>query len=192
MAKSIILHGGNSDKKSRKNDRFFREIISSINGENVLVLCVYFARPQERWEASYAEDQSIFRALGIETVRNIDTKMADYRTDDLLKDISEADVIFINGGFKGHLKETLLQIGVDKFRKMTKDKVLVGISAGANILGKYYYSQAVDGIREGIGLLDIKILTHFSSGSTKQLELLRNYKEELPVVTIAEEEYVVI
>lgn len=192
MTTRIVLHGGNSSKKSDKNDRFFQEIIRPIGEDTVSVLCVYFTRPERRWEDSYAEDQSIFRALGIETGRDIETKMATYDMDGLLEDIAEADVIFINGGFKGHLKDTLLTIGVDNFRQMVQDKTLVGISAGANVLGKYYYSQAIEGIREGVGLLDAKVLTHYSEVETKQLELLKDYKEDLPIITIAEEEYTVL
>jgi len=192
MRTRIILHGGNSNKKSDKNDRFFREVIGGIDKDAISVLCVYFARPEGRWEDSYAEDQSIFRALGIETGKDIETRLATYDMDALLAGIAEADVIFINGGYKGHLRVTLGLIGIDNFRRRVKGKTLVGISAGANVLGRYYYSQGIDGIREGVGFLGAKVLTHYSAAKPEQLELLTAYGEELPVVMIAEEEYTVI
>ncbi|MBW4061039.1 Type 1 glutamine amidotransferase-like domain-containing protein [Candidatus Saccharibacteria bacterium] len=192
MATRIILHGGNSNIKSDKNDDFYQEIIRGVEKDNLSVLCVYFARPEARWEDSYAEDQSVFHALGIETGRDLDTTMATYDMDELLGSIVEADVIFISGGYNGHLKDTLLTIGVKNFRQMIQGKTLVGISAGANILGVYYYSQGSEEIREGIGLLNIKVLTHYSEDQTKQLALLKSYKEDIPTVTVAEEEYVVI
>ena len=192
MATRIILHGGNSNNKSDKNDQFFRAIINGIDKETIQVLCVYFARPEGRWEESYAEDQSIFRALGIEKGLDIETKLATYDMDELLQDITDSDVLFINGGFKGHLKDVLLAIGVDNFRHMIQGKTLVGISAGAHMLSRYYYSQSIDDIREGIGLLDIKLLTHFTVQKPEQKEKLEAYKEDLPILTIAEEEYIVV
>lgn len=192
MRTRIILHGGNSDKKSRQNDEFFHAIIGGINKQAVRVLCVYFARPEGRWENSYAEDQSVFYAAGIESGKDIETKMATYDMDGLRQDIAEADVIFISGGYKGRLKETLLALGVDNLRRMIRGKTLVGVSAGANMLGKYYYSPAIDGIREGIGLLDVKLLTHYTADKSEQLAMLKIYGEDLPIVKIAEEEYVVI
>lgn len=192
MPSRTLLHGGNSNKKSDKNYQFFRAIISGTGKSTIQVLCVYFARPEGRWEDSYAEDQSIFRALGLETGIDIETKLATYDLDELLQDIANCDVLFINGGFKGHLKDTLLAIGVDNFRQILQGKTLVGISAGANILSKYYYSQGADDIREGVGLLDIKLLTHYTAEKPDQLAKLKAYKEDLPIFTVTEEEYITI
>lgn len=190
MTTRIILHGGNSSKKSHKNERFFREIVDGIDKETIQILCVYFARPEGRWEDSHAVDQSIFRALGIDLGLEIETELAAYDLDEFVRQINDSDVIFINGGMRGHLKDTLLKIGVERFRQMIQGKTLVGISAGANILSKYYYSMVTGGIREGIGLLDIKLLTHYSEESSDQLTQLKIFRQDLPLVTIAEEEYV--
>lgn len=193
MNTRIILHGGNADNGSEKNDQFFSEILSGIDKDEVRVLCVYFARPEGRWEDSYATDESAFRARAIELGKDIETVLATYDMDELIEEITKADVIFINGGYKGHLKSTLLSIGVDKFKEMVHGKTLVGISAGANMLSKYYYSMASGGIREGIGLLKIKLLTHSNdSNASDKLKMLKEYKEDLPIKTVAEEEYVVI
>lgn len=191
MTARILLHGGNSNKKSDKNDMFYRDIVQGVGKDTVRILCVYFARPEGRWENSYAEDQSIFRAIGIETGIDVETTLATYDIQELLDVIAESDVIFINGGFKGHLKDTLLTIGVDNFCQMLQGKTLVGISAGANMMSKYYYSQSIEGVREGIGLLDIKLLTHYTPDRQEQMAKLQAYEEDLPIITIAEEEYIV-
>jgi peptidase E len=190
MKTTVILHGGNSGKKCDDNDKFFYEIISSTDSDVVRVLCIYFARPEHRWEDSYAEDQSIFLNLAIDTGREIETKMASYNMDELRDNIKHADVIFINGGLRGHLKETLEQPG--NFPELIAGKVLVGISAGANILSKYYYSTVADEIREGIGLLPIKLITHYDKGMDEQINRLTNYGKELPILKIPEEKYIVI
>lgn len=193
MATRIILHGGNSDRDTAKNEKFYNEIISGIDRHVIRVLCVYFARPEHRWADSYSDDQYTFRRLEREVGREIVTKLASSSEPiAFLQDIAEADVIFINGGMKGNLKDTLLTIGEKRFRQAIDGKTLVGISAGANVLAKYYYSMVAGGIREGTGFLNIKLLTHYSEDETEHLNELRAYGEDLPVITIPEEEYVLI
>ena len=179
-------------KRTDKNEQFFREVINGVNGETIRVLCVYFARPESRWEDSYDEDQYMFRRLADNLDREIETLLASYDMDDFTENIAASDVIFINGGMKGHLKDMLFSLDLDRFRQMLDGKTLVGISARANILSKYYYSMVVDGIREGTGLLNIKLLTHYSEDEPEKLNLLQSFGEDLPVVTVSEEEYVII
>ncbi len=169
-----------------KNAAFYKEIIDLVDKETVHVLCVYFARPEHRWQDSYVEDQAQFDA--VLTDKQIVMTLAAY--DSFEQDIEQADVIFINGGMKGHLKEALLQIGVERLRLLTDGKIIAGASAGANMLSRYYYSSAIEGIREGIGFIDAKVFTHYSSEKSAKLEELKAYGDDLPVVVVAEEEYV--
>jgi len=193
MNTRVILHGGNADNGSEKNSQFFTEILNGVDKHEVRVLCVYFARPEGRWEESYATDESAFKVHGIEAGKDVETILATYDMDELIKEITKADVIFINGGYKGHLKSTLLSIGIEKFKEIVQGKTLVGISAGANILSKYYFSMASGGIREGIGLLKIKLLTHSNDGNASdKLKMLKEYKEDIPIEIVAEEEFIVI
>lgn len=191
MATRIILHGGNTDRDTEKNEKFYNEIINGVDGDVIRVLCVYFARPEHRWEESYDDDQIAFRRVERETGREIETKLAKSADiDTFLQDIAESDVVFINGGMKGYLKETLLAIGAERFWNALDGKTLVGVSAGANVLSKYYYSMVARGIREGTGFLDIKLLTHYLENEPEQMEMLKAYGEDPPIVTIREEEYV--
>ena len=192
MDARIILHGGNAQKRTDKNDKFFTEIIGGVNSDIIHVLCIYFARPEHRWEESYGEDQYMFHRIADDRGVEIETSLASYDMADFAEKVAESDVIFINGGMKGHLKDTLLSIGMEQFRDMIKDKTLVGISAGANVLAKYYYSSVTGGIREGAGFLNIKLLTHHSEDEPEKLSLLKSFREDLPIVTVAEEEYIVI
>lgn len=189
MTTRIILHGGNAHKRTEKNERFFREIINGIEADPLRVLCVYFARPEHRWEDSYDEDQYMFRRVADDFDIEIETSLASYDMDDFAEKITESNVIFLNGGMKGHLKDTLLSFGLERFRQMLEGKTLVGISAGANILSRYYYSMAINGIREGTGYLDIKLLTHYSEDEPEKLDELQAYGKDLPIITVREEEY---
>lgn len=190
MQTRIMLHGGNSDRNTLKNDRFYQEIMNGIESESVKILCVYFARPHRRWEESYYDDQYTFRRLEIESGREIETKLANDNLETFANDIAWSDVIFLSGGMKGNLKDTLLAMGLDRFRELIAGKTLVGVSAGANILAKYYYSSVIDGIREGTGLLNIKLCTHYA-GEIERVDMLESYGTSLPIVTVAEEEFVI-
>src|SRR5688572_17703656 len=115
MTTRIILHGGNTDRNTDKNEKFFKEIIGGVDGDTVKILCVYFARPPHRWEDSYDEDQYTFKRVQREMGREIETKLAMDDVGTFSEDIAWADVVFINGGMKGHLKDTLLSIGAERF-----------------------------------------------------------------------------
>ena len=188
MKTKFILHGGSSSKKSEDNEKFFHEIINSVDSAEVRILCIYFARPADRWEDSFDEDQTIFRCLG--TSKELDIKMATLDRDVLIEQIKSSDVIFINGGRKGCLKEVLLDLG--NFAELVQGKIVVGISAGAGILCKYYYSSVINGVREGVGILPAKVFTHWDEELTQELQDLDSYKEKLPIYKIPEENYIVV
>lgn len=181
-----MLHGGNTERVTEKNAAFYHAIVEKVDSDTVRVLCVYFARPEHRWQDSYAEDQAQFAA--VQTSKQIVTTLAAY--DSFEQDMERADVIFINGGRKGYLKEALLQVGVERLRQLLDGKLIVGASAGANMLSRYYYSSVIDGIREGIGLIDAKVFTHYAPEKSARLNALKAHGEDVPVVAVAEEEYV--
>jgi peptidase E len=183
-----ILHGGASNNNSENNKNFFLEIINSVNSSRLNILCIYFARPEHRWEDSFAEDKDSFNSL--ETNKDLVFQMAKLDSREFSQQILQSDIIFINGGRNGCLKDVLE--GLDNLTKLIDGKVIVGISAGANILAKYYYSSVADDIREGIGLLPIKTFCHFTKKNISELDELDKYKEKLPIYKIPEEKYLVL
>ncbi len=188
MNTKFILHGGSADRKSNDNKKFFRAIINSVDSNVVKILCIYFARPEQRWEESFSEDTLAF--LSVKEDKKIDLKMAKLETEELIKDIKNADVIFISGGMKGCLKEKLLEV-VD-FREIIEGKVVVGISAGTNILCKYYYSNVTKKIREGIDILSVKIFCHYEESMLDELRKLEEYNEDLPAYNVPEEKFIIL
>lgn len=184
----FILHGGNSDRKTEANEKFFLEIANSVSKEKVNVLCIYFARPEHRWDDSFQEDKLAF--LNLDTEKKFAIEMANSDLNEFRNQIMWADVIYIQGGRKGNLKEKLLELG--SFNELIHDKIVVGISAGANILAKYYYSSVAEDIREGLGILPIKTFCHFKEEYSDDLKKLETYKEKLPLYKILEEKFIII
>lgn len=186
MQTTFILHGGASSKRTAANEKFFDEIVNSTDKDRINILCIYFARPEHRWDESFYEDKYAFESL--DTSKNLNVERATY--ENFSEQLENSDVLFINGGFKGHLKETIQSI--DNFKDKIKGKVIVGISAGANILSTYYYSQGIEGIREGAAILSIKVFCHFEDNLENELKMLMEYKEDLPIYKIPEESYIIL
>ncbi len=188
MKTKFILHGGATSRKTEDNRKFFLEILNSVQSERVQILCIYFARPEHRREVSFEEDKEIFYSL--DSPKILDLQQAKFDIEELIEQITHSDVIFIQGGMRGCLKERLGELG--SFSELTIGKVVVGISAGANILSKYYHSNVAHGVREGLGILPIKTFCHYTEKNVEELEELDKYKEELPICKIPEEKFSVI
>ena len=186
MKTTFILHGGESSRRTENNETFFKEIITRTKKDKINILCIYFARPEHRWQESFYEDRTAFEDQGGDKSLYIELASRE----EFLEQLKWTDVVFINGGFQGFLKDSLEEI--ENLPQVFENKIVVGISAGANILSKYYYSQGAEDIKEGIGLLPIKVFCHYSDGCTSELSKLEEYKESLPVYKIPEEKYVVI
>ena len=188
MKTKFILHGGASSRKTEDNRKFFLEILNSIDSDNIRILCIYFARPEHRRDESFEEDKTIFFSLG--TPKKLDIQQAKFDIEELREQILLSDVIFIQGGMRGCLKDRLEEL--DDFPELIKGKVVVGISAGANMLCKYYHSSVIHGVKKGLGILPIKIFCHYTEKNIEELEELNKYKEKLPIYKIHEEKFSVI
>jgi len=78
-------------------------------------------------------------------------------------------------------------------------KVVAGTSAGAEILSKYSYNLDTSELSENLGLLPIKFIPHWQSDYKdiknnsvdwkKVYHELKNYKEDLEIVTLREGEF---
>ena len=185
---TFILHGGESSRNTQANRDFFTRIIQTENKDRLNILCVYFARPTYRWEESFEEDCAIFHELHSRKKLNFTLATLDIKT--FNQQILKSDILFMNGGLQGCLKETLEDL--DSFRDSIRGKVVVGISAGANILSKYYWSSVAQSVREGIGILPIKLLCHYEVNDREEVKALEEYKEELPLYKLPEEHFEII
>lgn len=184
-----ILHGGNVNDASESNKNFYKEVVTSAGKDTVRILCIYFARPEGRWENSYAEDQSSLYAAGLETGVEVNTVLATYEMDDLVENIATSDILYINGGKKGHLRKILLYI--PNLDNLIRNKVVVGISAGANILSESYYSSVNDEIRKGIGIIPINLLCHANRDNGKA-ELFEKTASDKNLYKIEEHQFIVL
>jgi len=101
----------------------------------------------------------------------------------LSEQLKNADVIYLRGGSTPALKAVLGEIRdlVD----LVKGKIVVGSSAGAYVLSKYYYTHERDCIDKGLGILPIKTMCHYVEDRADKLRDLKEFVEDLPVYPIS-------
>ena len=151
-----VLHGGSSSRDILNNKEFFREITANL-ADSATILVVCYAIEHRDWNTVIEADKKIFSR----TIPDKDLKflLADKEINTFLDQIRSADAIYIHGGNSHILKDYLDKI-ID-LESVWKDKVIAGSSAGALVLGKYFYENDDDTCNEGLGILPFKIFCHY-------------------------------
>lgn len=183
----FILHGGATLEPLPGNKQFFVEMVKGL-AEPVKVLLVYFARGQSRWPEAFEEDEGNFKnstpGLDMEFI------IADPDPKKFAELVKKAGVIYFRGGRTAMLQEVLKH--ALNFKELPDRKIYGGESAGANVLAKYYYSGENQAIKEGLGILPIKVITHYDESKQDKLEELKKTGEDLPVYALREGEYQIL
>lgn len=116
--------------------------------------------------------------------------LADEEPKVFLEQIKESDVIVLQGGLTPILYRALSKI--PNIEESFKEKIIVGISAGALVLGKYYYEGDFETYSEGLGVIPKKIICHWGEARFNKLKGLEDFGEDLEILKIPEQEFVVI
>lgn len=183
-----ILHGGATGKQSEDNTNFFLEMTKGVAG-SLTILCVYFSRPKEEWLSLFAQDKERFSSVC--PTKNLHCILADDHSNFFKEQLQKSDVVYMRGGKTDMLMETLRQ--VKNFGALLSDKVVGGSSAGACVLSTYFYTGTPGSkIREGFGILPIKIFVHYNEDKQDELEALKSHGVHLPVYKIPEEKFFIL
>lgn len=103
-------------------------------------------------------------------------KLEDYRNESVLKELEKYDAIWFAGGFCGYLAYWMLQCGISK--DLFKDKVYIGISAGASVAGaslsymniyKNGNSEPAAAFLPGLGILDKEFYPHYDESQHQRI-----------------------
>lgn len=151
----FVLHGGFNKEEGFIKDEFFQEMLKD-SPENTKALLVYFAENDEKRPLRIEQGKNGFEKN--KGPKNIEIKIAS--SDTFIDDCKWADIIYFSGGRTTQLMEALkIYTNLDE---VFKGKTIGGDSAGANFLGKYFYSKSSKEIGEGLGILPVKVLVHYS------------------------------
>lgn len=181
----LIMHGGNSKKSFVENSDFVFELSAKKIIKKVLI--VLYARENNEWEKIFVDIKNRF----IFSFPN-QKILFELSSDDInifLKQIMSSDLIFFTGGSEILLISKIKKIA-NKMIKALNNKVVAGVSAGANIFSSYYYSNDRRQIEKGLGVLKIKTICHYSEEKRNRLHKLSDFNN-LPVLVLKGEDYVV-
>ena len=155
MKTKFILHGGFTPGKKQENDDFFQEILKS-SPEKAKILLVYFAKETDKIPANRDEDINQFNKNKHRKALSFD--VANEET--FLKQVVWADIVYLHGGISLKLLNTLKQFS--NLKQLFEGKIIAGDSAGANVLSAVFYSERAGGVFNGLGILPIRTICHYS------------------------------
>jgi len=150
-----VLHGGFDKNKEYIKDEFFKEALKDTP-ENVKILLVFYAEFEEYLELRIKQCKEQFDKN--KGSKNLGFRMAS--EENFLEDCAWADVIFLSGGRTVKIIHKLKQF--QNLEKVFEGKIIAGDSAGANVLVKLFYSRKSKEISEGLGILPLKIIVHYT------------------------------
>jgi len=151
----FILHGGFDKNKEYIRDEFFQEALRDTPAD-VKIFLVFFAELEEYLQLRIEQCKGQFN--NNKGSKNLEFKMAS--EENFLEGCAWADVIFLSGGRTINLIESLKRF--QNLKQVFKDKIIVGDSAGVNVLGRFFYSKKTKEINKGLGILPFKFIVHYS------------------------------
>lgn len=173
MKTKFILHGGTTKGRAdEKDSKLYAEILREAP-QNPKVLLVFFAKEDERVEASAKKVTAEFERNKWQAVIRFEraTKAS------FEQQVRAADVIYFHGGKTLRLLEALKDF--PNLKNSLKGKIVAGESAGANMLAEFYYSPSSDKIGEGLGILPLKIIPHYLDQYRGKLDRIGTGLEEV-------------
>lgn len=174
----FVLHGGFNKELGFIKDEFFQEMLKDAPN-SAKVLLVYFAESDEKQPLRIEQGKNGFEKN--KGTKNIDIKIAS--SDTFIDECKWADIIYFSGGRTTQLMEVLKKY--TGLNELFMGKTICGDSAGANVLGKYFYSKSSQEVGEGLGILPVKVLVHYSDDAPNPFE---NIEPDLETVFLHEYE----
>lgn len=189
----FILSGGRMYKAVDQGRSFAEELIKGFSNKPVKILICFFAQDRELWSDLFTENKEWLSTF----ISGFEIELA--LPENFTEQVKKSDVIFLKGG---KVKQIFDILEEDKeWMAELADKTVVGLSAGADVLCKHYYVLSTRRLGDGFGLLPVKFIPHWKADDffskedlvdwNKILEELKNYKEDLPIYTLKEGEFVV-
>ena len=152
----FILHGGFTRRDNELNRTFYEEFVKDVpNHGNILL--VYFASRYEDVSETYEEMSKRIQ----EQSGDKEFRFTQASEEDFMKQLGDADAVYFHGGSTNKLLDVLrTYLGIEK---QIAGKTVGGSSAGAYAIAKYGASHSEDRVREGLGLLPIRLACHYES-----------------------------
>ena len=169
-----ILHGGFERRNNELNNSFYRELVRDLPIGATLLL-VYFASENDEVREAFIEQTN-----RIHEITQKDLKFVLATEQDFMEQIKRADAIHFRGGHTPKLLSALKLY--PNLESELEGKTLSGSSAGAYALGRYGVGHTGADIREGLGIVPVRIVCHYESK-----EMPPNSSSYAKILTLAPE-----
>ncbi len=189
--KRLILMGGRPWESADKGKRQVEVLLRYFPSKVRLAFCI-FAQDQNDWEQTRATNISMIERF--KSGRGIE-----YQTmtpENFVETSAWADVIYMPGGEPPRLKAALQACG--DIAELWDGKVIVGASAGMDILCEHFSYLQEETILEGFGWIKANCIPHWrndgedeAAQSRAEEELLRRFPK-VPLLCVAEGDFVEI
>ena len=194
MTTKYILVGGYPQRGINDGKGFAEELVKDF-GESVSILVCLFARTREVWDEAFSQDVEAFQKHL--PGKKLEIVMAD--PENFLEQLRRADVLYLRGGHSTQLLVDTLN-GYPDLKNMLSGKTVAGSSAGADAISQYYYGlDTPDEIKEGLGLLPVKVVVHYRSDYNapninwdRVDGLMESTHPEFPTINLAEGQFEVM
>lgn len=184
---TYILHGGYYKRDTPDNQKFFEAIAERLPvGSKILFLA--HAREKSDWQKR--RDMAARQFSDYVPKKKIELVLASDNKDKFIEQLKASEAIFLPGGDPAPLYDFLKKTA--NLKELIKDKLVIGSSAGSWVLSKYYCLFKTDEICEGLGILPIKTLVHWTEDQSAKLNKLKDHGEDLEIYKIPEEKFIVV
>lgn len=189
-----ILHGGMTGVDNLHNKKFYLEMLKAAKGKPILAC--YFAKPEKTWKERLSSDtERIKKAAG---KKKFEIILASKNIKKFIEQLEVVETVYFRGGSTTKLQNKLKAVR-GKLKKLFRGKTVLGSSAGALFLSRYYFDQDHDKILKGLDILPVKIMTHYlssgkyaASSGKEKLTMLKNHKEKMPTYAIPETKFIIL
>lgn len=182
----FILHGGFTRKDNELNHAFHEEFVRDIP-DGGTVLHVYFASRSNDTSEVFEEHRKNIAARAND--KNLDFLFA--AKEDFLDQISQSDAIQLHGGSTNKLLAVLRTY--PDLKPLVENKTVAGSSAGAYALARFGASHSEETVREGLGLVPLRVVCHYESPDlppkAASVSALKNTAQDLELVLLKDFEW---
>lgn len=151
-----ILAGGNDFKTPVFGSRLASEFKKTL--DTFKILSCFFSSPAEVWKLNAEKWEPWFR-------KNVDSiESYDYATPGTFEEKTmNADILYFHGGNSELLLKTVDEI--KNLEQLFKNKIVVGSSAGANMLAKNFWSSTYKKPGKGKAIVPVSIMVHYGAAN---------------------------
>ena len=173
MKTKFFLHGGNTSNDSS----FWQNMVAMVrtmfsDSEEIKILIIPFSIENEKgFDTETYTIMDRLNKFNINLKGAVKTAMRDPEV--FREQLKDSNLIFVSGG-NGHMLKYRLTslLPVDELREIVKEnKVIAGVSAGANIWTRNHWSNLGAMVVQGLGFVDIDLIPHYTPEEKIEAEM---------------------